>query len=281
MYPQDKNYSLAQLIFSLGGGTLLFALSHALGLPAESSLRRHGDPISLVPSTGQPKADEMGKNIQEFLCTYKGSQKRGFQLMADETALEQRACYFPAKNELLGLCREHGKNHDLKVERWDNLETIQNAVRENQCHLGKEATVVGVAAFGFDHYNTFPLLISPTCKSENSNDCASWIQLVVTKWKTQTNLPVWSFASDGDATCRNAFHKLFMKHHVEVGTPLYLQLTSLWLFNTQCGDDDITMEFDPKHLIKRRSWSLLQAVVDTVINRLLYSVTCRERFSNL
>ena len=70
------------------------------------------------------KGTDIEKNIEEFKRAYMVQEKRRFQLMADETALEQRPRYNASTNEVVEMCREHAKGYDLTVEDWCNLEEI-------------------------------------------------------------------------------------------------------------------------------------------------------------
>lgn len=174
----------------------------------------------------------------------------GHSLQIDELSLEQRGRYDVKTNSIMGTCREHNHLFNLQVETLENVEALAAAVKDGRCHLGKEAMVVAAAQFSPTHYNLVPLLVSPTCKTKTGEESVIWLRQILRWWKETTAAELWSIASDGDAARRRAFHLLFMKSKVDANHPLWDDLGSLKLFNLYTGDADITMDFDPKHIIK-------------------------------
>ena len=67
------------------------------------------------------------------------------------------------------------------------------------------------------------------------------------------NGPIWSVASDGEASLRNSRFKLCMDHKVQLSSPLGLRLSRLAGMNLHTGPGDITMTADYKHAFKRKS----------------------------
>lgn len=115
--------------------------------------------------------------------------------------------------------------------------------------------MIAVGSFGTQIRGVFPILVSPTCKSETSSESVQLLTTVFEAWNTTAAArfgPIWSFASDGDANRRALVYQLFMKHTVDVDHVLYKYVGRLQGLNLQVGDGDITGDFDWKHLLKRR-----------------------------
>lgn len=72
------------------------------------------------------------------------------------------------------------------------------------------------------------------------------------------NRRLYCLGSDGDAKRRRAMILLAFLRPVATSSPLYESLSGLRLFNTMSGEDDITMDFDWKHVLKRFRNTLLR-----------------------
>lgn len=75
---------------------------------------------------------------------------------------------------------------------------------------------------------------------------------------------IYNIASDGDSRRRRALADLTMTREVLPGTPLHLHLGNLSLFNLSCGFDDVTVDIDYKHIIKRARGALIRSIGSTV-----------------
>lgn len=140
----------------------------------------------------------------------------GHSLLIDEINLEERGRYLKSMNSILGLCREHTHLVDPHATSIDAIAAVASALEAGTCHLGKEATVAVIGAFRYDNYGVSPVLISPTCKTETAQGSLSWLQMILTEWRNSPHGelkwgPIWSVASDGDATQRKAFHMFLLK----------------------------------------------------------------------
>ena len=74
-------------------------------------------------------------------------------------------------------------------------------------------SVIVVHIFGEDQ--TYPLLAAPSCKEEDHLDWEMLIYNVINSWYNNNTHqkvgPLWSFATDGDVTCRKAGHKVLLQ----------------------------------------------------------------------
>ncbi|KIJ27527.1 hypothetical protein M422DRAFT_126543, partial [Sphaerobolus stellatus SS14] len=180
---------------------------------------------------------------------------KGHSLLIDEINLEERGRYHSPTNCLIGLCREHAHTVNSVMSSVEAVESVAEAIQSGDCHLGKEATVCAIGSFSKENYNISPVFVSPTCKTEIAEQSKIWIQLILNQWKVAPDGktkwgPIWSVASDGDATRRKSFHLLFMNQSIQPGVPLWDELDELTLLKLQTGPDNVTMDFDFKHLFK-------------------------------
>jgi hypothetical protein len=142
--------------------------------------------------------------------------KRGFSIMIDEIALEERPRYDGSHDALLGIAREDASSCDLYNITLDSLHEITDCIANKSLTAAKEATVISLAAFGKDNYNPVPIVISGMSKKEQERQQAKLIKLTVNAF---LDSPVGaciygeldSVSSDGDAVRRKALHKLFMQ----------------------------------------------------------------------
>ncbi|THH06902.1 hypothetical protein EW146_g9475, partial [Bondarzewia mesenterica] len=273
----QQDFDMALLMLRVGGQKLLYATAHHFGLPALTTLRSRMDPIQFTLSIAAPKASEIDANIDASFSPRFQNQtagKFGHSLNIDESSLNEQAVYVREVNKIGGLCREHASDFDLMITDLQSIQAIADAVSQpglQTCHLGKEATVAGIAPFWYDSYDVRPILMSPTCKSETAKSCAQYIQLILTRWKEsphgeQLHGPIWSVASDGDATRRAAFYDLLMRKEQDQMTELGEIVMRLPGLNRFTGDNDVTMDFDPKHIFKRIC-TLIRSLEGIMISR--------------
>ncbi|KAG1837325.1 hypothetical protein DFJ58DRAFT_734444 [Suillus subalutaceus] len=178
--------------------------------------------------------------------------------MVDEIALEEMAVHFSKYNKIAGLCWKHSHLIDP---------VLRTKFTDGEVHFGKELTVIGVACFGEDEL--YPVLAAPTCKTENAGDMEITLTLAIERWNVTGAAasvgPVWSFATNGDATRRAAGHKLFLKKPLLPESPLYGILNNMPGLNTMTGDAEVMLDFDFKHIFKRFC-TLIRSAARIVLN---------------
>ncbi|KAG9125244.1 hypothetical protein FRC07_008427 [Ceratobasidium sp. 392] len=158
-----KDVDIALLVLRLGGPRLLFALSKALDLPSSSTVLRATERSYLRPSIGFPTMAEVLANMKSICAPAQAvvPRTRGFTLMIDEIALEERIRYSTAEDALVGVCREHASVPDLQNMTGrpiSHFAAIRSLLDAGKCHRAKEATVVALAPFGYSNYN--PMVVS-------------------------------------------------------------------------------------------------------------------------
>ncbi|KIJ09237.1 hypothetical protein PAXINDRAFT_38042, partial [Paxillus involutus ATCC 200175] len=183
---------------------------------------------------------------------------RGHSLLMDEIAINEAAYYEKSSNCIGGLCRDYAGLIDIKLTDYETIANASEAIHGDNplCHYGKEATVGAIAAFSGNHYSPLPILVSLTCKTEKADDAEILIERVLDCWRTNPNGetrfgPIWSFPTDSDSTRRLACHSLFMKYDLGSSSMLYETLLHLPGLNLKFRAHLVTMDFNPKHLIKR------------------------------
>ncbi|KAG2122195.1 hypothetical protein BD769DRAFT_1389819 [Suillus cothurnatus] len=77
--------------------------------------------------------------------------------------------------------------------------------------------------------------------------------------------PIWSLATDGDATQHAAGHKLFIKTLLPQDSPLFGTLINMLGLNLFTGDNEVMLDFDFKHIFKRIC-TLLRSPAGIVLN---------------
>ncbi|KDQ51736.1 hypothetical protein JAAARDRAFT_83648, partial [Jaapia argillacea MUCL 33604] len=180
----------------------------------------------------------------------------GHSMMIDGIAVNQRAWWLRVFNEILGLCRDHTPGLDLGMTDMPSVLHVVEAVHGESptCHYGREATVAAIGPYRPDNYHPMPVMVSLTCKSETAEQFAVVMQLLIDQYKIHSaplNGPLFTIGLDGDGVFWGACHIVLMKQVIEPLSKLGVKISGLNGLNKQTGDDDITMDPDPKHLVKR------------------------------
>jgi len=262
----DREFAIAFLIKAYGGPRLLYTMQVAEGYPSLTMLQRK----KLIPELTVSESEPNDASIRANLAAFLGPAGRkppsnpsiGQVLMIDGVALEEVCRYDPDRDCILGLCREHTHQMDLHVRTMDdNLTRIKAALEDarpgKRCHFGKDGTVVGIAPVtAMEHYFVSPVVLSPSCKTENGRDLSAWVSKLLRVYEADENGqkrhgPVWILATDGESSFRNLRFRLGLSidldRHSELGRKLY-KLAGL---NCKTGLNGLTTTCDPKHIVKR------------------------------
>ncbi|KAG0697506.1 hypothetical protein DFH29DRAFT_811628 [Suillus ampliporus] len=250
---------IATLTYRLGGCQLLYALSHRLGLPSLRMLQTHRTFTSIALTIGPIAAEQFDANIKTLILAPLGSvviPHRGHSLMMDKIALEEMASHHRPSNSVIGLCHSHSHMVDPTLHTYDSALRIAEKLAEGTVPLGKEMSVIAIGAFGDDEI--FPILAAPTCKCEDADKMVSIVTLARDHWRetgAEEHLgPIFSVATDGDSMRRAAGHCMFLKHELSATSRLYGTLSDMPGLNLTTGDNETTLDFDYKHIIKRESF---------------------------
>lgn len=263
-HPMTDEFALdlGLLVKAIGGPKLLFALNRSLSLPSYRTIGRHRKVPQLLPSILAPSLADVTKNISVFFSHEERpvSTLAGHTLLIDGVALEEKCRYLRSSDSVIGLCREHAGELDLHVQSMQSILSIDEAVHAEvpRAHYSSEATVAALAPFRSSNYSAIPLVLSGSCKAETGMDMAKWVMNAIHAWNNHPDGaaargPLWSIATDGEATMRLCRFTLCMSHELSASTLLHSLLQNLSGLNLFTGMGDITMTCDPKHVIKRAS----------------------------
>ena len=150
----------------------------------------------------------------------------------------------------------------MQITSLDAVDKVADLLENGVCHMGQEATVAAIASFGSEDYHAMLFLLSPTCKLEKAPAQSDWIKLAIERWQlyAASQEPLWSIATYGDGTRQAALHSILMCCELDPSGEMYKVLGNLPGLNIQCGKGGVTMDSDPKHIIKSESsdlWLLL------------------------
>ncbi|KAG2049242.1 hypothetical protein BDR06DRAFT_984500 [Suillus hirtellus] len=251
---------IATLVYRLGGCQLLFALNQKLAIPSLRTLHTQAVFTIITPTIGTIRNEHFDNNIHAVVlssCTE--SVLCGVSLMIDEIALKEMAVHFSKYNKVSGLCWKHSHLVNPVLRTYESAVNIAQKIHDGHVHLGKELTVMGASCFGRDEI--FPILAAPTCKSENTNDMEQILTKAIDRWNTTGAAaqvgPVWSVATDSDATRCAAGHRLFVKSPLSESLDLYGTLINMLGLNLFTGNNEVMLDFDFKHIFKHKSLLLL------------------------
>ncbi|KAJ7504002.1 hypothetical protein B0H11DRAFT_2352998 [Mycena galericulata] len=241
----SRTLDIGLMSYVLGGRKLLYALSHGMGLPSLRTLRRYMAFTRIMPTIGTINLSDIIHNIEQVVLKPReaaGRTKlRRVSLLIDETALEERAVHF---------------RHNDRVGGYQG----------GKAHLAKEMTVVAATCFG--ESGTYPILALPACKHMTAEDSTTIYQVVTKAWKMHAASQVgilWSWATDGDMMRRVAGYKEFLAHKLPSTSAIHGTLAGMVGLNLYTGLDEVTLDFDFKHIFKRIC-TLLRSVQGIVLN---------------
>ncbi|KAI6157458.1 hypothetical protein BKA82DRAFT_26280 [Pisolithus tinctorius] len=209
---------LALLVYRLRGANLLFALNQHLALPSLRTLCHHVSFTKVLPTIGHISSTTVETNIKTMLHSSWDSACCGHcsvSLLIDETALEEATIYMSNANGIGRLCWLHSHVIDLSLHTYQSALNIAHALQEG-------------------HDTVYPILVAPTCKSEDARDMETVLTLVTNAYK-DTGSPAI----------------LFVKNKIPISSDLFGILLNLPGLNMFTGDDMVTLDFDFKHVFKR------------------------------
>ncbi|KAL0957440.1 hypothetical protein HGRIS_001237 [Hohenbuehelia grisea] len=257
----QSDVDIASLVLHLGGRKCLFAVSKALGLPCVNTVAKLSNKLAIIPSTPRPTATEIHHNIEvcfpQLGPTATSPIKRsGYALMMDNISLRHCIRVLRSSNKMVGVCREHGSQHDLSLRDFENVAKVHEAVHGDtlSLHYGREATVVAFAPLRGHSYHPLPLLVSPTCKAEKAPAIGGMVRLLMSSWHEEAASVygvLWLLATDGDAAFRLACHRECSIRELDYRSPIAKHLLDLPGLNLNVGAHDETYTSDPKHCWKR------------------------------
>ncbi|KAJ7847960.1 hypothetical protein B0H13DRAFT_2404873, partial [Mycena leptocephala] len=261
----SRTIDVTLMTYILGGRKLLYALSHANGLPSLRTLRNHMAFTRIMPTIGAISIADIVHNIQEVVLKPRAAAERttlrGVNLMVDEVALEERAVHFRHTNSVGGICWRHSPLVNLVLNTYDSALALAKSLKDGKVHFAKEMTVVAASCFG--EAGTYPILALPTCKHVTADDSGTIYEVAMEAWRSSGAAEkvgrIWSWSTDGDMIRRVAGYKAFLTQKLGPTSKsrIYGTLAGMTGLNLWTGPDDVTLDFDFKHIFKRKSQSHL------------------------
>jgi hypothetical protein len=112
-------------------------------------------------------------------------------------------------------------------------------------------------------YSTRTFVVSGSCKTESFREHKRLISDSADALRAAQephNRRLYCICTDGEARRRRCLIDLALSRTVESSDPIYDSLSRLPLFNLRCGPDNITPDFDWKHVFKRFRNTLLRVM---------------------
>lgn len=111
-------------------------------------------------------------------------------------------------------------------------------------------------------YGARPFLISGTCKREDESHHTELIKTAIHALRTSPSVPsqyrLYCIATDGESRRRRSLLNIVYRTSLSPSSLLHPLLSPLRLFNTVCGEDDLTIDFDHRHNFKRLRNTLIR-----------------------
>ena len=269
------------LLFLRLGGARVASLAHlTLGAPTRSTLRYARSTVtSLSPSAGFPTRSEIRSNLRAAFKNSRENSGCGYVLMIDEIKVEERLRWDPSTNKILGLCREHtehigldfcsisdaqaivrgilrGEVHHASEVSHHSIDNVSTANNTGALLRARQATVfsIGILTENRHVWGSRPFIATGTCKREGSERHAQLISTVIEACNAELSTigcPLFSVASDGESRRGAALTTLTHVRPLDPESELLSLLGNLRLMNLLVGDNNITADKDPKHVMKR------------------------------
>ncbi|KAF8160309.1 hypothetical protein BJ912DRAFT_1151048 [Pholiota molesta] len=288
-----RGYSLSDhergyLILKLGGRSAAVIAHRALGIPSIDAIKRRMAASPLRSSAGYPTKEELTANLTHCYPDSKSPSSFdrsapiiGMSMQLDEIKIQERLRWDPRTNQILGVCREHGCTTPLEFKSMLQADALLKALQDGNVHLASEATVAGLSILTGEpaDYSTRAFLISGSCKQEDYREHKRLIldsMDAVQSTQKGSNRRLYCICTDGEARRRRGLIDIALCDAVRPSDPIYPALAPLSLFNLRCGPDNITPDFDWKHVFKRFRNTLLRILGFTLNGIRITSSVLRE-----
>ncbi|TFK45706.1 hypothetical protein OE88DRAFT_1639531 [Heliocybe sulcata] len=272
--PDEANLHRAFLFAKLGGAQVAQITQRSLGMPSARTATRRLAVHPLRASPGYPTSVEIEHNLAiAFPTEVEDKNPHAYEeavtLFADELKLEERLRWDAPTNHILGVCREHCRHVSLEFRSMAQADALHGALTNpvlsasDRVHLATEATVVAMRVLSDNarRNSARPVIVSGTCKREGVEPHRDLLAKAIDAFNATAgsrHQRLYSIATDGDSRRRRAVALLTLQHHLFSTSLIHCLLEPLRLFNFLCGEDDVTGDFDYKHVIKRFRNTLLR-----------------------
>ncbi|GJE96780.1 hypothetical protein PsYK624_129860 [Phanerochaete sordida] len=280
----EADFHRSYLIWKLGGAAAAKVAHRALGLPSIDTTRRHVATKPVRASARFPTDSEMLENLNAAFrdLPIPTGAVLGLSIPVDEIKVQSRLRWEAATNLIHGLCREHVGDCVLEFKTMAQADYILSQLQSGNIHFASEvreyptlyhqlfmhriqATVIAACILTGDPllYAARPFVVSGTCKHEQYLEHARLLKMAIHSVSTapelSPSLRLYCLATDGESRRRRALLGITYIAPLAASSPIFPLLSPLSLFNTVCGENDVTIDFDYKHCFKRLRNTLLRS----------------------
>ncbi|KAK0467600.1 hypothetical protein IW261DRAFT_1612940 [Armillaria novae-zelandiae] len=242
---ERTDFERAYLIWKLGGVSAAEIAFRTLGLPSISATRRFVNITPLRLPSLQARQETSATLSDVYISVV---------MAMDEIKLQERLRWDERTNNILGVCREHGHKCSLQFRSLADADAILDAIQHQEVHFASLATVIGffMLSESPQEYCFTPFVVSGTCSKGTVEMQQALIERSIKAidiLQRPLGRRLYSIASDGDSQRRNAFARITLVSELQPQSTIFPILSPLRLFNRKCGLDDLTCDFDWKHVL--------------------------------
>ena len=243
--PSQEDKDLAFLILQFGGPSLLDICHKANTLPSVSTAYRMSKQLLDIDcNIGKTPA----QCLQRTTLITKDNSTFSFSMKADETFVTPRLRYDGKYDQVQGLCYEHGSSY-TKFQTYDGAKTLADAVTCGNIHVPKECLIISGCSLN-EASSSEIVLAWPKCQKSDFDQSFHTFEALCNEYYNLSGKPLMNFSTDGDSTRRQVFNQL-LHHELDPLSPLGEVIFGRQLVDTNCGKQQETVSYDPKHLCKR------------------------------
>ncbi|PBK88629.1 hypothetical protein ARMGADRAFT_1065534 [Armillaria gallica] len=279
---ERMDFERTYLIWKLGGVCAADIAFRTMGIPSIDATRKSINIVPLYASPSDPTLAEIEHNLnasssnslslfqrRQSIIVDENDALMGMTMPMDEIKLQERLRWDQRTNNILGVCREHGHKCCLEFRSITQADALLEALQRKEVHFASQATVIGVCILSDNprEYCATPFVISGTCSKGTVEMQEALVRQscsALASFQSQRGRRLYCVASDGDSQRRNAFVRITLVADLDRQSTIFPMLSPLRLFNLKCGNDDLTCDFDWKHVLKRFRNTLLRQMGITV-----------------
>ena len=142
---EEQEFQQMFLLHKLGGVAVAEIAHRSFNLPSIVVTQQQINTQPHIASLKMPTDSEMTQNLEHAFPHAQAPatwRKGGFQLMADELKLEARMQWDPRTDNILGVCREHGKRYALQFRSMAQAIALRDGIRDNDVYLASEVSAI-------------------------------------------------------------------------------------------------------------------------------------------
>ncbi|KAF7290639.1 hypothetical protein MIND_01304100 [Mycena indigotica] len=250
---------LGMIVYELGGLSAVHSFSKSVyALPSRKTLQKYRREKDLQPAIFGPDFTPTYNNVATHFGGAPPTRRYLHTASFDEIAKSPTVDYISELDAMGGLCLEHLFHlPDARIgETITPIEIAARLVKEGKVHIADLISVGAISRLARDNYGAKPVYIGSSCKLGDWRDVLRVVQNVLEAWSRSPDGevkhgPITAVASDGDPKRRIAFFVLCMQNEVKEGNPIYEFVKDLYGLNLFTGKNNLTMDFDFKHEVKR------------------------------